>query len=245
MIFRRPSPFPGAAKTTKITRQDHDAPALRAAARASDGKTAARLPALAFVLEGSTRAEAARRCGMDRQTLGDWVIRCNELGIASLSARALCGGTPARPAAGEKMQLADWVRQGPELAEDGVVRRRLSDLRRRLFERMFVTLDERSAGRIVRTPGFGHVAVRPRNPKADVDDRAAHKKPSPHWSVPPFRPVPATSRSSCGGRMRSGRAARQPDLRPGRARQPPARTARSAPNRVRQFDRPCPEATAA
>ena len=79
-----------------------------------------------------------------------------------------------------------------------MVRRRLSDLRRRLFERMFVTLDERSAGCIVRTPGFGEVSVRPRNLKADLDDRAAHKKPSPHWSVLPLRPVPATSRSSYG-----------------------------------------------
>lgn len=194
--------------TTKITRQDHDAPALRAAARASDGKTAARLLALAFVLEGSTRAEAARRCGMDRQTLRDWVIRYNELGIAGLSDRAHGGGTPAKLTTDEKMQMANWVRQGPDLAEDGVVRWRLSDLRRRLFERMFVMLDERSVGRIVKTLGFSHVSVRPRNPKANADDQAAHKKTSPHWSMPPSRPAPATNRSSCGGRTRPGSASK-------------------------------------
>ena len=57
--------------TTKITRLDRDAAELRLVARGSDGKTAARLLAVAFVLEGCTRAEAARRCGMDRQTLRD------------------------------------------------------------------------------------------------------------------------------------------------------------------------------
>jgi transposase-like protein len=38
-----------------------------------------------LVLEGSTRAEVARHRGMDRQTLRDWVIRCNDLGSAGLS----------------------------------------------------------------------------------------------------------------------------------------------------------------
>jgi transposase len=38
-----------------------------------------------LVLEGHGRAEAATACGMDRQTLRDWIIRYNERGIAGLS----------------------------------------------------------------------------------------------------------------------------------------------------------------
>ena len=186
--------------TTKIARLDLEASDLRGLARDADGRTAARLLALAFVLEGCKRAEAARRCGMDRQTLRDWVIRYNEQGVGGLSDRPHGGGTPAKLSDEEKMQLANWLRQGPDLAEDGVVRWRLSDLRKRLFERMFVVLNERSVGRIVTALGFSHVSVRPRNPKANEDDQAAHKKTLLIWSMQPFRPMRATSRSSCGGR---------------------------------------------
>jgi hypothetical protein len=62
------------------------------------------------------------------------------------------------------------VREGPDVVQDGVVRWRLADLRRCLFERMFVMLDERSLGRIVTALGFSHVSVRPRNPQANEDD---------------------------------------------------------------------------
>jgi transposase len=177
-------------------------------ARNANGKTAARLLALAFVLEGCSRAEAARRCGMDRQTLRDWVIRYNEQGVGGLSDRPHRGGTPAKLSDEEKAQLANWLRQGPDLAEDGVVRWRLSDLRQRLFERMFVMLDKRSVGRIVTALGFSHVSVRPRNPKANEDDQAAHKKTSSSWSMQPFPPMRATSRSNCGGRMKPGSVSR-------------------------------------
>jgi len=194
--------------TTKITRGEYDASDLRAAARDADGKTAARLLGLAFVLEGCTRAEAARRCGMDRQTLRDWVIRYNEEGIAGLSDRPHGGGTPAKLSDEEKAQLAKWLRQGPDLAEDGVVRWRLSDLRKRLFERMFVMLDERSVGRIVAALGFSHVSVRPRNPKANEDDQTAHKKTLLTWSTQSFRPMRATSRSNYGGRTKPGSASK-------------------------------------
>jgi transposase len=52
----------------------------RLAKRAKDGAQARRLLALAAVLDGVSREEAARLGGMDRQTLRDWVIRFNEQG---------------------------------------------------------------------------------------------------------------------------------------------------------------------
>jgi hypothetical protein len=54
----------------KITRTDHDAPALRAlAGKTRDTAQSRRLLALAMVLDGASREEAARQAGMDRQTL--------------------------------------------------------------------------------------------------------------------------------------------------------------------------------
>ena len=53
-----------------IMRTELDATGLREAARRSKDATASRrMLALALVLEGSNRTEAARAAGMDRQTL--------------------------------------------------------------------------------------------------------------------------------------------------------------------------------
>ncbi len=69
-----------------ITRTELDASGLRrAAGRSRDAAAARRMLALAAVLEGSSRMEAARSAGMDRQTLRDWVHCYNEQGIAGLS----------------------------------------------------------------------------------------------------------------------------------------------------------------
>jgi transposase len=71
-----------------ITRLDHDsAGRRRLAAGSRDSDAARRMLALALVLEDASRTDAARLCGMDRQTLRDWVHRYNAEGIADLSDR--------------------------------------------------------------------------------------------------------------------------------------------------------------
>jgi hypothetical protein len=62
-------------------RTDHSAGEVRRfAQRAKDAAQARRLLAIAAVLDGASREEAAKIGGMDRQTLRDWVIRFNEQG---------------------------------------------------------------------------------------------------------------------------------------------------------------------
>ena len=62
---------------------------LRAAARrAKDTKQWLRILAIAMVLDGYGRHEAAQACGMDRQTLRDWVHRDNQAGIGGLTVPA-------------------------------------------------------------------------------------------------------------------------------------------------------------
>jgi transposase len=139
---------------------------------------------------------------MDRQTLRDWVIRYNERGIDGLSDRPHGGGATSKLSDEEKAQLACWVRQGPDLAEDGVVRWRLCDLRERILARFFVVMDERSVGRILKTLTFSHISVRPRHPQANADAQEAHKKTLPRLSPPPFPMPHKASRSSYGGRTR-------------------------------------------
>ena len=62
----------------EITRTDMSGRELReAAARTKDAKAVRRILAIALVLEGADRKTAAEACGMDRQTLRDWVHRYN------------------------------------------------------------------------------------------------------------------------------------------------------------------------
>jgi transposase len=75
-----------------IMRRELDAAGLRVEARrCRDAAAARRMLALALVLDGASRENAARHAGMDRQTLRDWVHRYNEEGLASTT-----GGVPAR-----------------------------------------------------------------------------------------------------------------------------------------------------
>jgi hypothetical protein len=61
-----------------ITRLDLTASELRKAASGEKNSAAARrILALALVLDGLDRKTAAETCGMDRQTLRDWVHRYN------------------------------------------------------------------------------------------------------------------------------------------------------------------------
>ena len=69
--------------TVAITRTELAAAELRVAAtRSKDVAASRRMLALALVMEGYGRSEAASAAGMDRQTLRDWVHRYNEGGLA-------------------------------------------------------------------------------------------------------------------------------------------------------------------
>jgi transposase len=63
-------------------RTDYTADEVRRLAK--DAAQARRLLAIAAVLDGASRTEAARIGGMDRQTLRDWVIRFNDQGADGL-----------------------------------------------------------------------------------------------------------------------------------------------------------------
>jgi len=109
-----------------ITRQDLTAAALRHhAGRCRDGRVACRALAMAHILDGATRAQAAAACGMDQQTLRDWVHRYNANGLAGLR-DAPRSGRPAVLSTEQMVELKALVVAGPDLAKDGVVRWRRS-----------------------------------------------------------------------------------------------------------------------
>ena len=132
-----------------IARRDYSSAELRREAkRSDDADVARRMLALALVLEGKSRGEAARSCGMDRQILCDWVHRYNAEGLAGLRNRTAPGARP-RLSAEQEREVAELVRKGPDLAEHGVVRWRRIDLSRVIEQRYGVTLAERSVGSLL------------------------------------------------------------------------------------------------
>jgi transposase len=193
-----------------ILRKDLDAAGLRrSASRSKDAGAARRMLALALVLEGRSRTEAAQACGMDRQTLRDWVHRYNEEGLTGLSDRRAQGPTP-RLTQAQQAEVAEWVRQGPDLAEHGVVCWRRIDLARAIEQRFGVVLAERTVGTLLRRLGFRRLSVRPVHPQKDPAAEEAHKKTSPIWSVASSPRSNATGLSRYGGRTRLGSANRGP-----------------------------------
>jgi transposase len=191
-----------------ITRKDYTAGQLRrTAARTHDGDAARRMLALAHVLDGCSRGEAAALCGMDRQTLRDWAHRYNVEGLAGLFDRPH-PGRPRRLTAEQEAEVARWVRQGPKLSEDGVVRWRLVDLAGKIEKQFGVRLAERSMGKLLRRLGFRRLSVRPHHPHKDLAAQEAFKKTLPIWSPAASRRTRAGSRSRSGGRTKLASASK-------------------------------------
>ena len=162
-----------------VTRRELSSAEVRVAARRSkDSDQARRLLAIALVLEGMSRTEAARVTGMDRQTLRDWVVRYNAEGIDGLRDRAR-PGRPARLTAAQLGELERLVEAGPDIDVHGVVRWRCVDLQGEIKQRFDVEVSERHVGRLLRRLAFTRLSVRPRHPEADEAAQEAFKKTSP------------------------------------------------------------------
>ncbi len=164
-----------------ITRQDLLVDDLRReAARSRDANAARRMLAIALVLEGRSREDAAEACGMDRQTLRDWVHRYNADGIAGLANRRAPGPAPRLSA--EQEALVDrWVEDGPDLERDGVVRWRCRDLQDRIGREFGIDLHERTVGKLLSKLRFRRLSVRPHHPQSDPAVQAAFKGASLTW----------------------------------------------------------------
>jgi transposase len=159
-----------------ITNREHSAEDLRRlAARHKDAEVVRRLLALAQVLDGKSRTEAARQNGMDRQTLRDWVHRYNMAGVAGLASRVAPGPTPrldeAQMAALEALVLA-----GPDPATDGGVRWRCVDLRAQVKQRFAVMVHERTIGKWLRRRKLTRLQPRPAHPRQDLAAQAAFRQ---------------------------------------------------------------------
>jgi transposase len=151
----------------------------RLAKRAKDAGQARRLLAIAAVLDGASREEAAKIGGMDRQTLRDWVIRFNEQGPEGLVNKP-SPGAPGKLTDDHKAFLVRLIDEGPIPAIHGVVRWRACDLIMQLHEEFGLSVSDDTIYRALKELGFSHVSARPKAYKQDPDAMEAFKKTLPY-----------------------------------------------------------------
>jgi transposase len=148
-----------------------------------------------------------KTCGMDRQTLRDWVPRYNAAGLTGLRNRK-SSGRPPKLTAAQKAVLVELVEKGPDPGRHKVVRWRRCDLADEL-ERLFgLKLHERSVGDLLASLGYRRLSVRPQHPLADEAAQEAFKKTSPQRSQQNSPIMPRESRSKSGSRMRRALASK-------------------------------------
>jgi transposase len=167
------------ALALEITRKEHSAAELRRiGGKCQDAAQVRRLLALALVLDGRSRTEAAEQNGMDRQTLRDWVHRYNEFGMAGLPSRKSPGRAPALDAA-QLEELRQLVIDGPDPERDEVARWRCKDLRDEVARRFNVAVHESTIGKWLHRLRLTPLQPRPCHPKKDAAAEAAFKKTLP------------------------------------------------------------------
>jgi transposase len=160
----------------RITRLDQTPQALRAlAAKSRDASQARRLLAIALILEGICRAQAAQQTGMDRQTLRDWVHRYNEHSVAGLVSRTPPGPTPKLTEA-QMAELRQLVIDGPDPKVHKVIRWRCVDLQAEVARRFDVTVDDGTIARWLHKLKLTRLQPRPYHPKKDAEAQEAFKK---------------------------------------------------------------------
>jgi transposase len=163
-------------------RADFDAQQLRLAAkRTKDGPQARRLLALAAIYDGASRTEAATIGGVTLQVVRDWVLRLNAGGPEALI-NGKAPGKPPRLNDTHRTALAQAIEAGPVPAIDGVVRWRLIDLCRWLWDEFRVRIAKPTLSRELRMMGYRKLTARPRHhAQAEGAVEAFKKTFAPTW----------------------------------------------------------------
>jgi transposase len=193
-------------------REDLSSVEVRAFARNSkDAGQVRRLLAIARILDGGSRSEAAGIAGVTLQIIRDWVLRYNEGGVAGLATRKAPGPRTILHD-GHRHALAKVIETGPIAAVHGVVRWRIIDLVQWLWDEFEVSISKQALGHELRTMGYRKLTARPHHRGQQPDDIAVFKKSSaPVWRKS-ARPSPKGRAWTCGGRMKPGSASRPSSL---------------------------------
>ena len=171
----------------------------------ASGRMASRMFAIANVMDGLSREDAATHAGMERQCLRDWVHRFNAEGLAGLEDRPR-KGRPRRMHEGIEKAFCERVDNGPDAEVDKLVRWRRVDLQAWLKSEHTISYHERSIGKILKRLGYSHVSTRPVHPENDPEAMETFKKTLQRPSEKRFPNMPKTKGSNFGFKTRPASA---------------------------------------
>ncbi|MBB3862921.1 transposase [Novosphingobium hassiacum] len=140
-----------------------------------------RLLAIATILGGGGRSEAAKVARVTLQIIREWVLRFNAAGAAGLATRKAPGPRTILDDR-HRWALEDIIFTGPMPAVHGVVRWRIIDLVQWLWDELDVSISKQALGHELRTMGYRKLSARPRHRGQRADDIAVFKMSSaPVW----------------------------------------------------------------
>src|SRR6202047_4222561 len=164
-------------------REDYEAAQLRVLAKRSENAAQTRrLLALSAIYDGGSRTEAAKIGGVGLQTVRDWVLAFNAEGPLGLVNGKAPGNAPLLTQA-HRQALLEIVESGPIPAVHGVVRWRLIDLARWVFEEFRISISKQTLSRELRALELRKLSARPRHHAQDAEAMATFKKTSPRAST--------------------------------------------------------------
>ncbi len=164
----------------------------RFARRSGDADQVRWLLAVAVILDGGSRGEAAKVAGVTLQIVRVWVLRFNTGGPDGLTTRKVPGRASILNDE-QRARLAAVVNAGPIPAAHGVVRWRLVDLAQWIWDEFMLSVTRHTLGRELRTMGYRKLSARPRHRGQKGDDIDVFKKSSP----PVWRKSNEGSRGEC------------------------------------------------
>lgn len=151
---------------------------LRRKARTqTDARVRIRLLAIANVLDGMSRGEAALCVGLSRNALHHWISRYNRKGLEGLSDRPRCGRpTNLDPQKAERFKQR--VVTGAELSRDGIVSFRGWKLQEILSQEFDAEYALSSVYKVLNRLNLRPLQPRPRHPDTDELAQEEFKKTS-------------------------------------------------------------------
>ena len=121
--------------------------------RCGDADQVRRVLAVALILDGGSRSDAARMADVTLQIVRDWVLRFNEGGPEGLATRKAPGRASILNDE-QRAHLAEQVEAGPIPAAHGVVRWRLVDLAQWIWDEFDLSVTRFTLGRELRAMGY-------------------------------------------------------------------------------------------
>ena len=171
-------------------RDDLSAGDVRAhARRCRDGAQVRRLLAIATIMDGGSRSDAAVIGGVTVQIVRDWVLRFNADGPEGLATRKAPGPQTILNDV-HRRALEEIIESGPIPAAHGIVRWRIIDLAQWLWDEFKLSISKQALGHELRAMGYRKLSARPRHHGQRPEDIAVFKKSSPPVWRKSARPSP-------------------------------------------------------